>query len=202
VGGGRTVASGPLPAVGFGGVGGKVVVRPHPRLETRVDVQLERARWPARYVDDDSAGDRILAELTAPSGSITLRQQVVLTPRLTLQAYAQLFTAFGEHGRFYAATAGRGEKIPFSALRAPETDPRDDPAIGEPDFREGALNVNVVARWEYRSGSTLFLVYTRAQAEHGWDGDGPPPASLRPHALSAGPTTDTVLLKWTHFWNG
>jgi hypothetical protein len=26
-----------------------------------------------------------------------------------------------------------------------------------PDFQEGVLNVNVVLRWEYRLGSTLFL---------------------------------------------
>ena len=202
LGGGRTRAAGPLASVGFGGLGGKIVVRPHPRLETRVDVQVENARWPARYVGDDSAGDRIFAELSAPSASVTLRQQVVLTPRLTLQGYAQLFTAYGQHGRFFAATAARGERIPFSALRTPATPPREDPEIGEPDFREGALNLNVVARWEYRAGSTLFLVYTRAQGERGWEEDGAPPATLRPHALGVGPTTDTVLVKWTHFWNG
>jgi len=161
-------------------------------------------------VDDAGANDpanayvgrHLFADLEAPLVSLTLRQQVVLGPRLTLQAYAQLFTAHGHHGRFYAATAGRGERIPFSALRPPASPPRDDPAIGEPDFREGALNVNLVARWEYRTGSTVYLVYTRAQAERGWDGEGAPPATLRPHALSSGPTTDTLLFKWSCFWNG
>ena len=32
-----------------------------------------------------------------------------------------------------------------------------------PDTESATLNVNLVLRWEYRLGSTLFLVYTRAQ---------------------------------------
>ena len=59
----------------------------------------------------------------------------------------------------------------------------------------------MVLRWEYRLGSTLFLVYTRTR----WSRTGPArPAALtlRPPGLAQGPTTDTVLLKWTWFWAG
>lgn len=199
---GRSHAAGPLAPLGFWGASAKVVVRPHARVETRLDLQFERSRWRARYVGDGSSGERVFGDLYAPSASLTLRQQVVLTPRLTLQGYAQLFASYGTYGRFYVARAGRGERVPFAALRTPATSPREDPEIGNPDFREGALNVNLVARWEYRTGSTLFLVYTRAQAERGWEDEVSPPATLRPHGLSSGPVTDTILVKWTHFWNG
>ena len=68
----------------------------------------------------------------------------------------------------------------------------------EADFREVGLNVNLVMRWEYRAGSTLFLVYTRSQAE---PGDGvASPHRLAPQALAHGPTTDSVLVKWTYYW--
>ena len=33
-----------------------------------------------------------------------------------------------------------------------------------PDAKDGALNANVVLRWEYRATSTLFLVYTRSSS--------------------------------------
>ncbi len=58
-------------------------------------------------------------------------------------------------------------------------------------------------RWEYRLGSTLFLVYTRNAAEPDWtDPALRPPMTLRPRGLAQGPTTDTVLLKWSWFWAG
>ena len=32
-----------------------------------------------------------------------------------------------------------------------------------PDFQDAALNVNVVFRWEYRLGSTIYFVYSHSQ---------------------------------------
>lgn len=65
--------------------------------------------------------------------------------------------------------------------------------------------MNIVLRWEYRLGSTLFLVYQRAQAELGYadaPGDRSPAATLEPRGLAAGPAVDTVQVKWTYRWSG
>jgi hypothetical protein len=207
VGAGRTFPIGPLAPVWYGGASTKLVLRPHARLETRVDARFESNRWRARWVDDQAtaSGTRtyLFADLSAPVLSITLRQQVVLTRRLTLQGYAQLFTSYRRYGRFWQAEA-RGGRIRSSDLR-----PRPRPVPGDafeddasPEERTGALAVNAVLRWEYRLGSTFFLVYTRAQGEPGWDGAGPAPDTLRPWALGRGPTTDTILIKWSRLWTG
>jgi hypothetical protein len=196
----RTVAAGPLKPFSSWGIGTTVRVRPHPRFETRLGVEYDENGWRARYVDDDLSGRHVFADLRAPLLSITLRQQVVLTPRLTLQGYAQLFTSYGHYRSFYLAPAG-DTRIAFHDLTPVSGGPADV-GIDGPDFREGALNVNVVLRWEYRAGSTLFLVYTRNQAELGHEDGWEPPGTLRPHQLATGPTTDTFLVKWTYFWNG
>jgi len=128
---------------------------------------------------------------------VTLRQSLVLTPRLTLQAYAQFFSATGRYGPYYTASAPAGGRIGPADLV-----PEPDPTTGFPDFRESALNLSAVLRWEYRLGSTLFLVYTRDAAEPEWTADAPAPRTLRPRGLAQGPTTDTVLLKWSWFWAG
>ena len=136
-----------------------------------------------------------------------LFRQVVLTRRLTLQAYAQLFTSYGSYGQFWEA-APRAGGIGFADLRPRPRPAPGDPAdpfafVGDPEFRTGALSVNAVLRWEYRLGSTFFLVYTRAQSEPSWDAlDGPAPRTLRPWELGLGPTTDTILVKWSHRWGG
>ena len=49
-------------------------------------------------------------------------------------------------------------------------------AIADPDFNLKSLRVNLVARWEFRPGSTLYLVWTQRRQDAGVSGD----FSLRP----------------------
>ncbi|HSN92219.1 MAG TPA: hypothetical protein VLS93_13395, partial [Anaeromyxobacteraceae bacterium] len=71
---------------------------------------------------------------------------------------------------------------------------------GDPGSHDTVLNVNAVVRWEYRLGSTLFLVYTRSQSE--LPAAGPAPAGVAPSGLFQGPLTDTFLVKWSYWWDG
>ncbi|MBK9515983.1 MAG: carbohydrate binding family 9 domain-containing protein [Anaeromyxobacter sp.] len=199
-GGGRTLPLAPLRTVDFWFAGALVSARPHPGVETRFAVGYERNAWPARWVETTAAGDELFAELTAPLLTFTLRQQFLMTPRLTLQVYAQLFVTNGQYGPYYTGRAGPGGRIASASL-APATDPTLDPAYAAPDFHETALNLSAVLRWEWRLGSTLYLVYSRAAAEPGLSAGEVPAADLRPRGLGSGPTTDTFLLKWSWYWS-
>ena len=66
-------------------------------------------------------------------------------------------------------------------------------AASQYDTREGVLDATLVARWEYRPGSTAFLVYSHAQTPA--DGTG-----FQPGALVHGPAADAVLLKLSWAW--
>jgi len=71
------------------------------------------------------------------------------------------------------------------------------PAMFDPagyDGREGTLAATVVGRWEYRPGSTAFLVYSHAQSP---STDG---VTYAPSALVRGPAADVVLLKLSWAW--
>ncbi len=63
------------------------------------------------------------------------------------------------------------------------------------------MNVNAVLRWEYRLGSTLYLVYTRSQRELPPSGGREVPGSLGAPELFRGPAADTLLVKWS-WWRG
>ena len=193
-GAGRTLPLAPANTVGFGWAGGLISVRPHPSVETRLAFQWEDSRWPARWVETTTSGEQLFAELHAPTLSVTLRQQLLLTPRLTLQAYAQLFVSSGRYGPYYTGVPSASGRI-----RAADLVPGGTPSE-LPDFHETALNLNAVLRWEYRLGSTLYLVYSRAAAEPGLGAGEVPAFGLRPVGLGRGPTTDTVLVKWTWYW--
>jgi hypothetical protein len=173
-------------------------LRIHPAAETGLELSFDDSRWPVRYVEQQggpSTGNPatwsfLLGQLHAPTVSLTLRQLVVLTPKLTLQGYAQLFSSYGRYGPYYTASGAVGQVIQPAALQ-----PNGVPG-SEPAFRETALNLSVVVRWEYRLGSTVYLVYThQATAATGL------PPVLWPPQLHTGPALDTLLVKWTWYWS-
>ncbi|WP_240360799.1 carbohydrate binding family 9 domain-containing protein [Pyxidicoccus caerfyrddinensis] len=170
------------------------VMTPHPALQTRVEVGSERARHGPRYVTQQDESHFLLGDLDSRYLSLTLRQQWIVSPKLTLQGYAQLFTAYGVYGRYFTADSGDGRsRIDLDTL---EPTVRLDSA----NFHDTALNVNAVARWEYRLGSTLFLVYSHTQQGLPTPVGEVAPATLGPKRLLDGPSTDAVMLKWSYYW--
>ena len=121
--------------------------------------------------------------------SAQLRLNYAIRPDLTLETYAEPFASVG---RFYS----------FGELAEPETNDllfyddggrsivRDEDGdylvtdgaqqftIGDPDFQVMSFRSNVVLRWEWRPGSTLFLVWQQDRS-----GGGLPTRSVRPGDL-------------------
>jgi hypothetical protein len=198
--GGRYVARAPLPATWLAGGQARLTVRPGPALETQLEVQLERNVYPGRYALAD--GPTIwFANLVSPLASVVLRQLVVIAPRLTLQLFAQLFVDYGTFGPYWSATSPDRAPIHPGDLAAgtPAFAPPGQPGLQSPDFHDTLLNLNAVLRWEWRLGSTFYVVYQRSQSELPWLGRGSPPASLLPGSL--GSAVDTLLVKLTYWWN-
>jgi hypothetical protein len=141
--------------------------------------------------------DRVFGKLTAVSVAATLRASYTFAPRLTLQTYAQAFLASGHFAELKAIATLPGQRIriaDFTSAAAPQM-----PLGPSPDFEEAALNLNVVLRWEYRLGSTLFLVYSRSQVPE--ISNIAAPASLQPRALGARASADVILLKLSYWWS-
>ncbi len=160
---------------------------PHPRLTTEVLVAVggepEFARWLASTGEEELFG-----ELEGRSLTVTLRQLLVLTPRLSLQLYAQLLTGYGQYGPFYSVPSG-SDLVPLRALR---------PAVAteDPSFDLAELNLSVRLRYEYRPGSALFLMYSRTQAREPPEDGEASTHWLSPAGLFSSAAADTVLLKW------
>ncbi len=182
----------PVSTLGYNG-NLRILIHPHPSLETQLETAFDYTPHGARYVDTLAADHFIFGILDSRLLSLTLRQQMVLTPTLTIQAYAQLFSDFGRYGPFYSALS-QGQPIRISDL-VPVVYTLD------PSFHTAVLNLNLVLRWEYRLGSTLFLVYTRSQSALPTRPGAPIPATLLPARLGPGPATDIVELKWSYWWS-
>jgi len=131
----------------------------------------------------------VFAQIRQKSLDLTTRLNITFTPRLSLQLYTQPFVATGDYYRLkelarprsldyvtYGETPGStlrcydatdtamscsGAAAPAYYVANPDTTAgRRDVRIGNPDFSSRSLRGNLVLRWEYRPGSTLFFVWT------------------------------------------
>ncbi len=164
-----------------------IAIRPRDNVELDVEPDLVAVRGEPRFVDaSDPMGPRF-ARLDATSFGITTRATWTLHRNFTLQAYVQALLATLRYRDGLLAHASE-RVIGLDELRPGTFDPASY------DGREGALNATIVGRWEYRPGSTAFLVYSHAQVPRE-DGTG-----LDARSLSRGPAQDVVLLKLSWAW--
>ncbi|MET0595233.1 MAG: DUF5916 domain-containing protein, partial [Polyangiaceae bacterium] len=143
-------------------------------------------------------GEYLFGKLLAKSVGATLRATYTFTPRLTLQSYAQLLLASGhynDYSLFQAPGGATGTQVRLDSLR-----PFTGTLTENPDFIGGVLNLNVVFRWEYRLGSTAYLVYTRSQSPDGSLGLGEIPG-IRFSTVGNAPAVDVILLKISYWWS-
>jgi hypothetical protein len=142
-----------------------VVVRPSTgvsfELGTRYQRNRDATQWYANVVD--SGVTRFLfARLDQRLLSFTSRLDVTATPTLSLQLYAEPFVSAGSYDRVRAMARPRearyDDRFTLYALR--------DPVAG---FNEKAFHSTAVLRWEYRPGSTLFVVWSQGREESGRD---------------------------------
>lgn len=139
-----------------------------------------------------SPGIYVFGREDATAIGTTLRATYTFTPRLSLQAYGQLFLARGRFDRI------RVNRSPEPTIEISDL-VRAAPPATSPDFEETVLQANVVLRWEWRLGSTVYVVYTRSQ-------EGTPALSpderptLDVAAATRSPAVDVVLVKVSYFW--
>jgi len=129
-----------------------IEIKPLPWMEWGVESEYGRVRDFEAWVDNVTTGSgtaSIFADRTTDEFGITLRSTLTFTKELTLQLYGQVFLAKG-HFENFRQLVGTSAFVPYAY---------DE----NPDFNDQELNTNVVLRWEYLPGSTLFLVWSQAR---------------------------------------
>lgn len=170
-------------------------VRALPQLELELAPSLSYTSGEPRFYDryDD---EYVFGKLDAASLSATLSATYTFLPPLTLQAYAQAFVAFGHYSDLGGVTTSLAAPHIFLADLRPTSLP---PGEDEPAFTSGAFNANLVLRWEYRLGSTIFFVYSHGQAN-----DRTPLSRDAGHfdfrLVAPRPAADVFLIKASYWW--
>ncbi|HJR64601.1 MAG TPA: DUF5916 domain-containing protein [Gemmatimonadaceae bacterium] len=121
------------------------------------------AQWKGNFGDAGADTTHYtFAHLNQTTVSLTARVNYTFTPNVSLQIYAQPFVTTGTYSDWRELDDARAERYetrfkPFVATAVGGDS--DDP--GGFDF--GQFRSNTVLRWEYRSGSTLFFVWSQGR---------------------------------------
>ena len=157
--------------------GGGLTFRPTPRWQASLDPSYSRSTDARQYVTsvENAAstatyGRRyVFAFVDRVTISLKTRLNYAFSPALTLEGYAEPFVASGHFRDFGELRAPRA-----NALRTFGTDGTTIVAgsgsyavsdggtaftLTDPDFNVLSLRSNVVLRWEWNPGSTLFFVW-------------------------------------------
>ena len=112
----------------------------------------DQSQW-IEQVDDRY----IFGDLRQRTAAIRTRLNYTVTPNLTVQIYAEPFVSAGDYVSFKELADGRSRD--YSNRYAPTA------YDSNPDFNYRSFRTTNVLRWEYRPGSTLFVVWQQGRED-------------------------------------
>ncbi len=132
-------------------------------LGTYVEWNEPDNQWYGNYPRDSVPTHFTFAHLKQRTTSVQLRLDFTASPTLTLQVYAEPFVSKGVYSDI------RELDQPRAAAYDDRFRPYGDTAVANHPsrFNVKEFRSNVVLRWEYKPGSTLYLVWTQGRQDAG-----------------------------------
>jgi hypothetical protein len=173
-------------------IGPTLNLQPSGRMQASIGTTVTIARDIAQWIENydatgDGIEDHIYGTLDRHVVDLTLRSTYAINRDLTLQVFLQPFVAVGDY------TNIRRLAQPRSFEFAPAV-PSEDP-----DFSTRSLRGNVVLRWEYLRGSTLYFAWNMSTEDETRPGVFSFSSDLRDTFRAPG--THAVLVKLS-YWLG
>ena len=138
--------------------GANVRLQPSGRLQATLSANYTNARDSAQWIentdaDEDGVEDNVYGRLRRNVVNITGRATYAFSRDLTLEAFLQPFVAAGDYHDI--RKLARPKSFEFTPVTLED----------DPDFNRKSLRGNIVLRWEYLRGSTLFVVWNMATSD-------------------------------------
>ncbi|HSL72731.1 MAG TPA: DUF5916 domain-containing protein [Longimicrobiales bacterium] len=144
-------------------LGPSVRLRFSTQLQASVGANLNQSnhntQWFGNFTDNAGVTHYSFAHLDQTTRSLNVRLNYTATPDLTFEFYGEPFVTRGRYTDIREISA---------TPDADSYDARFQPYVPPPDadvaFRFSQLRTNAVLRWEYRPGSTVFLVWAHGRS--------------------------------------
>ena len=169
----------------FGGwvrqIEGDFTFHPGTQWEISVDPRWGRGEEPRQYVTrrpngrPETFGNRyIFAHVDRNEVAAPVRVNYTFTPNLTLETYVEPFASSGRYHGFGELLAPRSRELLEYGTNGTTIERNGDGSytviagadtfdLENEDFNVRSLRSNVVLRWEWRPGSTLYVVWQQDQ---------------------------------------
>jgi hypothetical protein len=169
-----------------------VTIQPRPQVQVSISTGVTDAHDVAQWIKNadatgDGVDDHIYGALDRNVLNVTTRATYAFTRDMTLEVYLQPFVAVGDYSNI--RRLARAKSFEFDPVTITD----------DPDFNTKSLRSNVVFRWEYRRGSTLYLVWNVSNSDDTRPGEFSPFRDLRTGFGSAG--TQVLMVKF-NYWLG
>ncbi len=201
-------------------ISGGVSIRPTPQWQLSIDPNYLRTVDTRQYVSTISGGPQatfgqryVFGRVDRAEFFADLRASYTFRPDLSLEVYARPFAASGTYSKIGQLRAARTSDLLEYGTEGTSISKNPDGgyqvvvqgtggapstfSLGSLDYNIRSVRSNMVMRWEYRPGSTLFVVWQ--QNRQGFDDNG---RLVRPGDLFGGysnPGTNYFAIK-ASFW--
>ena len=167
-------------------VNSNVSYRPLNTLKFSLNINLSKNTDQLQYVstlDFNNQPRYILAKINQQTAGLTFRVDYNITPELSIQYYGSPFVAIGKYSNFKRVTNSRSDTYSnrFYEFSTPVINGTEyqlaennnsvvDYTLSNPDFNFSQFRSNLVAKWEYKPGSSVYLVWSNEQTEYATQG--------------------------------
>ena len=166
--------------------------QPSPQVQARISTGITQARDAAQWIRNadvtgDGVDDHVYGTLERNVVNVTARSTYAFTRDMTLEVYLQPFVAVGDYANI--RRLARPKSFEFEPVVIADN----------PDFNTKSLRSNIVFRWEYRRGSSLYVVYNVSNSDASRPGEFSAFRDLRSGFGAAG--TQVLMVKFS-YWLG
>ena len=129
----------------------------------RYNINNDDAQWVTNEEIESEPTRYVFAKLKQRTSAFTFRVNYTLTPDLSFQSYAEPFVSAGDYSEYKELVDGRAAV--YEDRYAPYA------YQSNADFNIRSFRTTNVLRWEYKPGSSLFVVWQQSRADEGDFGD-------------------------------
>jgi hypothetical protein len=140
-----------------------VSYRPSSFLKASVGLHWSQNTDQSQWVEATDDGRYVFARIYQQTVGIQTRLNYTVTPALSIQLYAEPFVSSGNYTNFKELVDGRSKSY--------EGRYKPTEYTGNPDFNYRSFRTTNVLRWEYKPGSTLFVVWQQGREDNVGYGD-------------------------------
>lgn len=150
------------------------------KLKLSAEATLDNRQYYQQYVSTLRRGEQaiyLVSDIDHRSASFTFRGEIFFTPEISLQYYGSPYYSVGNYSDFSRINNASAKEInhrlePLATQFDPQLNSytfsydSEEWNFNNPDFSFMQFRSNLVFRWEYNLGSTLYLVWAHDRSGH------------------------------------